>query len=290
MSGEPDIIRAASWAQDGVPFVCITVTHVGGSTPRLEGAQMWVSDAEQVGTVGGGAFEQLVVQEARALLSAPAEQLTREVSAHLTHELGMCCGGKMSALLRRYLSPTPLYVFGAGHVAQALTQHLSLLSLHQVHVIDERPEWLSAERFSASISLHLEEPESWLRGAPLPHGSIALIMTHDHQLDERVLSLLLPQLERGALRYLGMIGSAGKWGRFKRRLKARGASDEGLDRVHCPVGLPIYAQSPHEIAISVCAELITQARRPRPEPEPLRANADQAGHAGQAPKSNSTLD
>jgi len=259
MSGALDLIQATAWAKRGLPFVCVTVTSTGGSTPRLEGAQMWVSASEQVGTVGGGAFERLVVEEARALLSAPAHRLTAEVSAHLTHELGMCCGGKMTALLRRYLSPTPLYIFGAGHVSQALSAHLSLLSSYQVQVIDERPDWANPERFTDSISLCCEDPESWLRAHPLPPASIALIMTHDHQLDERLLSLLLPQLERGALRYLGMIGSHGKWGRFKRRLKERGATPELLDLVHCPVGLPIHAQTPHEIAISVCAELISLA-------------------------------
>ena len=60
MTNDDALIQAASWSQAGIPFVCVTVTSTGGSTPRLEGAQMWVSPHEQVGTVGGGAFELLV--------------------------------------------------------------------------------------------------------------------------------------------------------------------------------------------------------------------------------------
>ena len=258
--------RAARWSEEGSPFVCVTVTSTGGSTPRLQGAQMWVSEREQVGTIGGGAFEHLAVQEARALLKAPRDRLTAELSAHLTHELGMCCGGKMSAFLRRHLSATPLYLFGAGHVGSALAQHLQLLSMVQLIVVDERPEWGDSARLPEGVEVIQEEPEAWLRLSPLPAGASALVMTHDHQLDERLMSLLLKQLARDELIFLGMIGSAGKWGRFKRRLKERGASEEALERVRCPVGLAIGAQTPHEIAISVCAELIQTLRQPQGAP------------------------
>lgn len=255
------LFRAATWAQDGLPFVCITVTHTGGSTPRLKGAQMWVNMTDQIGTVGGGAFEHHVISQARALLTAPYDHVIEEVSIHLTHELGMCCGGKMTALLRRYHAPKPIYLFGAGHVASALATHLSFLEAYQVIVIDERVEWITQERFPQGIELCCEEPEGWLRQSPLPHGAIALIMTHDHQLDEQILSLLIPQIERNELHFVGMIGSAGKWGRFMKRFKERGTSQDVLDRIQCPVGHPIHAQEPHEIAISICAELILRQQQ-----------------------------
>ena len=216
---------------------------------------MWVSRREQVGTVGGGAFEHLVVREARELISRRPRALLQEVSAHLTHELGMCCGGKMSALLKLYPAPERVYVMGAGHVGTALAKQLTLLE-RAVTVVDERAEWASPERFSQEVSVRCEDPESWLRASPPQGGGALLIMTHDHELDERLMSLALPLLERGELSYLGMIGSAGKWGRFKRRLKERGFSEALLEHVRCPVGLSIGAESPAEIAVSVCAELI----------------------------------
>ena len=258
---ESELETAARWARLGEPFVSATITHTGGSTPRLEGAQMWVSAQEQAGTVGGGAFELLVVERARAMLSeslhaSSPSPLLCEVSAHLTHELGMCCGGKMTALLRRYDAPLTTYLLGAGHVSQALARQLSLLD-RRVVVIDERAEWADPSRFPDQAEVRCEDPEGWLRLEPLVQGASMVILTHDHGLDERLVALALPQRAQGTLSFLGLIGSEGKWGRFKRRLRERGAREEELSLVRCPVGLPIKAQTPAEIALSVAAELTT---------------------------------
>ena len=62
------------------------------------------------------------------------------------------------------------------------------------------------------------------------------------------------------LRYVGLIGSRGKWARFRNRLAERGVPAAALDRVHCPVGLDIGALTPEEIAVSVVAEMIRVRR------------------------------
>jgi xanthine dehydrogenase accessory factor len=86
---------------------------------------------------------------------------------------------------------------------------------------------------------------------PLPQDYI-IITTHDHALDERLIALLAPQ----KLPYLGLIGSQHKWLKFKKRLMAIGIDESDLDRVHCPVGLKISAQTPAEIAVSILAQMI----------------------------------
>ena len=57
------------------------------------------------------------------------------------------------------------------------------------------------------------------------------------------------------LGYLGLIGSKGKLGRFQKRLMARGVTT-GWEKLHCPIGLNIGAETPIEIAVAVMAELI----------------------------------
>jgi xanthine dehydrogenase accessory factor len=88
----------------------------------------------------------------------------------------------------------------------------------------------------------------------LGENDFAIIFTRDHAIDSRILEHLLPRLE---LSYLGMIGSANKVERFKRRLEAKGiATPDRWARLRSPIGLRIGAESPAEIAISVLAELI----------------------------------
>ncbi|MBM4291222.1 MAG: xanthine dehydrogenase accessory protein XdhC [Deltaproteobacteria bacterium] len=266
-----DLDFAARALRAREPLVCVTVVDTGGSTPRLCGAQMWVTAGAQRGTVGGGAFEHLAVQRARALLAAPGRAALEHLSAHLTHDLGMCCGGKMTATLLRYSPPPLLVLCGAGHVSAALAAAAAAAGFDLL-VLDARPEWARADRFPPGADVRCEPPEDELRASPPPPGAFVVVLTHDHALDERLVALLAPRRAAGALRFLGLIGSAGKWGRFARRLAAAGLPPEALALVRCPVGVAIHAETPEEIAVSVCAELIAvknapAALDPAPAPE-----------------------
>ena len=121
-------------------FILATVTESGGSTPRKVGAQMIITAHEIQGTIGGGAIELGVITAARKLLSAPPK--TPNISwfeAHLTHDLGMCCGGKMKVMLHDYPPPAHLWIFGAGHVGTAIAQ-IARFADFRVSVVDEREE------------------------------------------------------------------------------------------------------------------------------------------------------
>jgi xanthine dehydrogenase accessory factor len=58
-----------------------------------------------------------------------------------------------------------------------------------------------------------------------------------------------------------MLGSRRKVALTRRLLESRGVSPAQLERLHAPVGLPIGADTPEEIAISVVAEMIAERRR-----------------------------
>jgi xanthine dehydrogenase accessory factor len=245
------------WRARRVPFVLATVVETRGFTPRKSGARMLIAAGGEIhGTIGGGAIEQLVVSEAQRLLEHGGSSVVRR---HLTQELGMCCGGEMSIHLERIESDPRLYVFGAGYIAKPLAA-MAAESGFDVTVIDARPDWANAERFP-SATLALRDPDAFAHALDPRGDDYVVITTHDHALDQRIAQHLLDR----PLRFLGMIGSVPKQRKFALRLRARGFSDDRIARLRTPLGLPIGAATPEEIAVSVMAELIA-VRRGAPSP------------------------
>ena len=243
--------QLAELERDGRPFVLATVTESGGSTPRDAGARMAITDQALIGTVGGGALEKRVVDEAHRLLANPKESVAL-VSVHLIRDLAMCCGGKMSVFLEKVDPEPTLWIFGAGHVSTALAPLASQAGFN-VTVVDAREEWNDPTRFPDEVTVLDAEPEDHLRTNAPNANDYVVIVTHDHSLDESLIRILAEQ----PLHFLGMIGSQGKWLRFVSRFNARGMSESSIARVHCPVGLDIGAQTPMEIAVSIVAQLIS---------------------------------
>ena len=245
-----------------------TVIRVSGSTPQQPGARLLLlHDGRKVGTVGGGAIEQAVVEGLSEILEhGEPRVMVRE----LGYDLGMCCGGRMELFLEP-VEPAPrLILLGAGHVAQP-TAALARSVGFRVWVVDEREELTTAERFP-ECQLLLQDPASFLRRIQLTANDSVLIITHDHQLDEAALSLASQQ----PVRYIGMIGSQRKVFRVLQRSAAKGA-DVDLSRVYAPVGLDIGAEGPEEIAVSIVAELIALRRGHAPgtpDPNHMRAVED----------------
>jgi xanthine dehydrogenase accessory factor len=146
-----------------------------------------------------------------------------------------------------------LVLFGAGHVAAALAPLARRLGF-EVVVCDEDERFASPERFpEARLLPTFDAGEAAAALAPFGPGDHAIILTRDHAVDQAILEKLLPR----QLAYLGLIGSRGKLGRFRRRLAAKGIGDDAAwARLHAPVGIDIGAETPEEIAVSIVAELV----------------------------------
>lgn len=144
-----------------------------------------------------------------------------------------------------------LYLFGAGHISTCLAP-LAKMSGFRVVVIDDREEFCNKERFpQADELLVVPFTEVFDRIAVSPSSYLA-ILTRGHIFDHTVL--------RSALRYspayIGMIGSRRKIDMLYQALLKEGVTQASLQKVHAPIGLPIGAESPEEIAICITAELI----------------------------------
>ena len=229
--------RFARWRAERRRFVLATVTASRGFTPRKAGAHMLVAgDGATVGTIGGGAIEREVLDRAAALLRDGGSTL---LERHLTQELGMCCGGEMAVFLE-VIEPAPrLFVFGAGYIAKPLVAIAAGCGF-EVTVADGRAEWARAERFPTA-ALHDGAPEDFLRALESDPSDYAIVVTHDHALDQ----VLVQELLRRPLRFVGLVGSVPKRNKFVQRL--RGLSDRAPGDVRSDIPLVLIAADAAEI-------------------------------------------
>lgn len=245
------ISKAEELRNQGSPYIITTVTQVTGSTPRETGAKMIVlGNGEFYGTIGGGNLERLVLQDAKESHQKPSPG--RVIRYPLGAKTGQCCGGIVEVLFESVNCGPLLYLFGAGHVGQAVCKTLASTSF-SVHLIDDREEWRQADAIPKEIIRHSEDWSEFFESALWdPDKTYAVVMTHRHDLDQEIILALLQK----PAKYIGLIGSQAKWQRFRQRLTARGVSPEALKRVRSPIGLPIGGKAPQEVAISLAAELI----------------------------------
>jgi xanthine dehydrogenase accessory factor len=148
--------------------------------------------------------------------------------------------------------PHALWIAGSGHVAQAVAP-LALQLNFSVTVFDDRPELASHEWFPADTRLRVGGWHELLKDSLPPEPAYGLIVTRGHQHD----ALVLSEWIRRPFVFLGMIGSRRKARLIREQFLRQGiASADELDKVSCPVGVEIRAQSTNEIAVSIMAQYI----------------------------------
>lgn len=251
-----------------IPAVIVTLATVRGHAPRNGGAKMVVAPASVHGTVGGGNLEQTAIEQARRMLadgSAEPELLTLTLSDKAVTEYGVqCCGGEVTMLLEPIRVTPAVAVFGLGHVGLELARILARHELDLV-LVDSREEMLAEDRIGipgqrgplgdavARVRVvHAPVPEAALMD--LTPGAHVLVMTHDHVEDLAIVDQALRTADLGSI---GLIGSASKWARFRKKLHELGQTDDDLARVTTPIGIPeVAGKQPAVIAVSVAARIL----------------------------------
>jgi xanthine dehydrogenase accessory factor len=153
-----------------------------------------------------------------------------------------------------YADMGTVYLFGAGHVALQVANLAKIMDFQTV-VMDDRHEFANSDRFvTADKVIVLPSFEQVFEGLEIDEDSYMVILTRGHSHDKTVLRQVL----RTPAGYIGMIGSTRKRDTIYKALQNEGVSARELERVHCPVGLAIKAQTPQEIAVSIVAELIQE--------------------------------
>jgi xanthine dehydrogenase accessory factor len=153
-----------------------------------------------------------------------------------------------------HVPPTRLVITGAVHISQALAPIAALLG-YDVTIVDPRTAFASAERFPDG-NVIAEWPDKALPPLGIDRYTAFVALTHDPKIDDPA---LLHALERECF-YIGALGSKKTHGRRVERLKGEGATDAQLARIHAPIGLPIGAISPPEIAVAIMGEITSRLR------------------------------
>lgn len=154
-------------------------------------------------------------------------------------------------LVEPLFAPAPLVLAGAGHVSRA-TAHLAALCGFRVVVMDDRPEFANRERFPEADEILVRPLSDCLGDLDLGPEAFVAVITRGHAHD----AVVLAQALRSRAGYVGMIGSTRKRDAIYESLKGQGFAQADLDRVFCPIGLAIAAQTPEEIAVSIVAQLV----------------------------------
>lgn len=151
--------------------------------------------------------------------------------------------------------PSPrMVIIGAVHISQALAP-MAAMAGFDVRVIDPRTAFATPERFEG-VDLVADWPEDALKDQPIDAFTALVAVTHDPKIDDWPLT---SALQAGAF-YVGALGSRKTHARRVERLTAAGLGEAEIGRIAAPIGLPIGAQSPAEIAVAILAQAIAALR------------------------------
>jgi xanthine dehydrogenase accessory factor len=156
--------------------------------------------------------------------------------------------------LNVHVPPTRLVITGAVHISQALAPIARLLG-YDVTIVDPRTAFATKERFP-DVPVIAEWPDTALPSLNVDRYTAFVALTHDPKIDDPA---LMHALARECF-YIGALGSKKTHGRRVDRLKEQGADADALARIHAPIGLPIGAVSPAEIAVAIMGEITARLR------------------------------
>jgi xanthine dehydrogenase accessory factor len=246
--------QIAALRREGVDAVVITITAAKGSVPGTVGAKAVVTAGGLAsGNLGGGKVEAKAIEQATAMLNGDDPCLS--LTWNLQRDVGMTCGGEMSFLFEMVTASEPWHiaVFGAGHVAQALVPVLATFAC-RIDVFDTRPEWLA--KFPPRQNVLLNLVDTFEDGVELLNPrSFVLCISKGHSTDRPILREVLRKFPD--VLFLGVIGSASKRAVLLRELREDGFPPASLEKIICPLGLPIGGNDPAEIAVSIAAQVLS---------------------------------
>ena len=160
--------------------------------------------------------------------------------------------GNNRVFVEQVLPVQTVYIVGAGHVSKEIATLTKQLGMKTV-VFDDRASFANKSRFPNADGIHLcPEYRDIFKSFVINQNSYIIVVTRGHSYDKDALA---QALKTGA-GYIGMMGSRKKRNIIYDTLIAEGFDSKELDRVHCPIGLPIKAETPAELAVSIVAELI----------------------------------
>jgi xanthine dehydrogenase accessory factor len=210
------------------------------------GARLSVVDDAVLGSMHRQALlDRNVAREAAGLLQEGKTTIRRFGSD------GATLGDDLRVHIRAYAPPPQMWIFGAIDFSAALAPFAAQIG-YRVQICDARDRFARSRRFSSVAEVRIGWPQELMRGVALGPRDAVLVFTHDSKFDEPALLAALAT-DAG---YIGALGSRQTTVDRERRLRAAGASDADIARIHAPCGLDIGSRTAEETAVSVLAEII----------------------------------
>lgn len=244
LSGETGAIELAVLDAHGDGRAAAVATLLDG--PQA-GSRLAVTEETVSGTLGRQELlDRNVARESAGLLQEGKTTIRR------FGDDGATLGDDLRVHIRSYAPPPQMWIFGAIDFSAALAPFASQIG-YRVRICDARDRFARSARFSSVAEVMIGWPQEVMRGVTLGPRDAVLVFTHDSKFDEPA---LLAALSTGA-GYIGALGSRQTTADRERRLRAAGATDEDIERIHAPCGLDIGSRTAEETAVSVLAEIIS---------------------------------
>ncbi len=245
------------YRKKNITLMLVTAVFKEGSGPVEVGKKLiYLETGKAIGTVGGGALEHYAINMCKTLLKKRENLLETYMlkEGEVFPEgktLPMACGGKVT-LFYEYLGPKEtIYIFGAGHVGQALANVLKPMNFH-LTVIDDRKEII--DNFKNGDVLVNEPFVKYIEDNGLKEDSFIVVCTPSHKYDYHVINKIL---EMGITpKYMGMLCSPEKLETYLNATYEKFGKNIDLSFFYSPIGLDLGGGTPEEIAISITSEIL----------------------------------
>ena len=243
-----------SAARGGASVVVATVIRAPAGGPTLGAKLLLKAEGERLGSLGGGALEDAVAEDAKAALERrPRIQVeSLQYAADGSH---LKQGGDIEVMIEVTESPVSLLIVGGGHIGRSLAA-IGTEAGFSVAVLDDREAFANSERFPAADRVICGDITEELERYPIDSSTYIVLVSRGHKQDEAGLRTVV----QSDAAFVGMIGSKRRVGTVLTHMAREGIDRDALERVHTPIGLDIGAETPEEIAVSIVAEIIAVRR------------------------------
>tara|TARA_Y100000768_G_scaffold388235_1_gene382932 strand:+ start:1780 stop:2622 length:843 start_codon:yes stop_codon:yes gene_type:complete len=267
--------RVHSWIleklAEGYDVALATVIDSKGSIPGKPGAKLaMIKNGEKFGTIGGAGLELKIEEALYELIKSPYRMslqggrienflLYKDGKGKEVTALDSLCGGQLTVSLEVINTSPNVLIIGGGHVGKSLAFVCDSIGW-TYSIFDVREEFSNKERFPNAEEIYTSSVSEFLDSEnqkSFSRFSDIFLLGHDWSLDQEILIGILSKIDSNQRPRVGCIGSKTKWSAFRKAALDANIPVAIVDSTRCPIGLPIGAHTPEEIAIAICAEIIS---------------------------------
>ena len=268
-------VQVLTWVIDqvkkGQRIAIATVINAKGSVPGKPGARLALnSKGDSFGTVGGAGLELKIQNNLEKLLNDKTDsrrkkggvietfQLYKDAKGKEVTALDSLCGGRVTVSME-VIEPMPhILIAGGGHVGKCVAIVADSLGWNY-SVFDVRKDYSNNEKYPLAVETITGSAKSFLDSEnieSMKRFSDILLLGHDWAVDQELLLGLLKIKGEDNRPRIGAIGSTSKWSSFRKEALEDGINESWFNSARCPIGIEIGAETPEEIGLAVCAEIL----------------------------------